>query len=720
MFELTLDATGSSPRLATLTLDRPGEKVNTISPAALDEMEAILDRLENESVDAVVIRSGKPSSFVVGADVEAFAGAETREEVERFSAHGHRVLARLAAFDRPIVAAIHGPCLGAGLELALVCDGRVCTSSPKTVLGVPEVQLGLFPGAGGATRLPRMVGLRAALDMILTGRNIRPRQAKRMGLVDEIVEPESLAIAARDMAANLAKGGSTRERTRKVMDRALDGTALGRKLVFRQARKSVRAKTQGLYPAPVVALDLIEKGLRLSVDEALKLEPPAFAELAVSDVSRALVGLFQRSNALKRQTADGPQGTAVKAPDIQRLGLLGGGFMGADIAIVAAQAGIETRIREIDGAALGRALGHVDSFFRGRAKKGGARHVYKARHRVSGALDLAGFDTMDLVIEAVPEDLALKRRVFAELEAKAGSHTVLATNTSAIPVSEIGAELKDPSRFVGLHFFSPVPKMPLLEIVRTEKTSSETLAAALAFASAIGKTPVVVRDGPGFYTTRVLGFYLGAAIDLVREGHGIESIDRGAKMVGWPVGPLALLDEVGIDVGIKVQKTLAQYFPDRAAVDERVEAFIGNERLGRKSGRGFYVYPADGKKRPDPGALELFGPRPSAPAMAPEELGERMTMVAAMEAIRCLEEGIIANTVDGDVGAVFGIGYPPLRGGPFWHMDERGADVVLERLGTFEARHGERYAAPQLLRRLAKDGRRFVDHSPESSGDATT
>ncbi|MEZ4385165.1 MAG: 3-hydroxyacyl-CoA dehydrogenase NAD-binding domain-containing protein [Nannocystaceae bacterium] len=719
MFKLSLDPPEVSPRLAVITIDREGEKVNTIAPDLLPEIETILDALEGEpGIQGVVLISGKKDTFVAGADVETFAKATTREEIERFNRDGHRILNRMAAAKVPVVAAIHGACLGAGLELSLTCTYRICTDSPKTVLALPEVMLGLFPGAGGVSRLPRMIGLREALDMILTGRNIRPRKAKKLGLVDEVVSVEALLPAARYAAARLIKGDlkpkhEPKQDAARVM---LEGNPFGRKLVLRQARKTVERKTKGLYPAPLVALDVIGRGIELPLAEALKLEGPAFAELALGETSKSLVSLFRRSNDLKKQTVDDGEGNAVEGTQTARLGLVGGGFMGADIAVVAAEKGIETRIRDIAGEPLARALGHVDAYFKRRARSVGKANVFKAQARVSGGLTLEGYETMDLIIEAVPENLELKKKVFAELESIVPETTVLASNTSALPLSEIGADLEHKGRFVGLHFFSPVPKMPLLEIIRTEHTSAQTLAAALRFATQIGKTPIIVRDGPGFYTTRVLGFYLMHALEMVLAGHTVEEIDSGARKVGWPVGPITLLDEVGIDVGAKVAKTLGKAFPERIQVPETVDSFIAEGRLGRKSGRGFYVYPgADGKKKKGKkevdasvyaffkGRGELGGERPH-----PEELGERLTLVCAMEAIRCLEEGILASPDDGDIGAVFGFGYPPMRGGPFRHIDTLGAGVILDRVLTLKGRYGEAYAAPELLKQIAKDRTTFA------------
>lgn len=720
MFTLTLDPPEVSPRLAVITVDRPGEKVNTIAPAALDAIEAQFADLDaTPGLAGIVIISGKRDNFIAGADVEVFATAKDRKEIEAFARRGHEALKRLAASKVPVVAAIHGACLGAGLELALACTYRICTDSPKTVLGLPEVMLGLFPGGGGVTRLPRLVGLREALDMILTGRNIRPRAAKKMGLVDQVVAEEALLTAARRAAGLLAAGKIAPRQHPKsdVVRTLLESNPVGRRVVFNQARKTVMRKTLGLYPAPLVALDLIERGLALPLDEALAQEPPAFAELAVGPIAQNLVSLFRRSNALKRQEVKDEAGNAIAGAEIERLGMVGGGFMGADIAVVSAEKGIETRIRDIAPEPLAKALAHAKSYFDRRARSLGERHVFKARSRVSGGLDLAGFGTMDLIIEAVPENLGLKQDVFAQLEAIVPPSTILASNTSALPIAQIGERLQHKDRLIGLHFFSPVSKMPLLEIVVTPETSKQTLATCLRYATQIGKTPIVVKDGPGFYTTRVLGFYLMAALQMVLDGHTIEAVDRGARLAGWPVGPITLLDEVGIDVGAKVSKTLAAAFPDRIVVPDTVDQFLASKRYGRKSGRGFYIYPSENertvfgrkpRKRVDPEVYQYFAGRtPLADPGDPEELGERLTLIAAMEAIRCLEEKIIASPRDGDIGAVFGFGYPPLRGGPFRHIDMLGAGAVCSRLAQLRERYGAAYTPPALLQELARSGKNF-------------
>lgn len=723
MFSLRLDPPEAAPRLAVIEIDRPGAKVNTLTPRDLRELEALFDAIdETPELAAVILISRKPGTFVVGVDLEVLREAPGRDAVEAFLGDAHRVLERIASSRIPVIAAIDGHCLGGGLELALACARRIAADTPRTVLGLPQVELGLFPALGGSSRLPRMIGLRAALELILSGRRVRARRARKLGLVDEVVAPEALLSAAQAAARAAARalardnGGARRAGPR---DRALAvGERLGRSLILRQARKEIERRTHGLYPAPLIALDVIGRGLELPLDRALALEAPAYAELAVGATSRALVSLYARSRALQAQELRDGEGAAIDGRPCERLGLVGGGFMGADIAVVAAERGIEVRIREIAGPPLARALARADAHFARRARSLGEAAVFQARARVSGGLTLAGFATMDLIIEAVPEVLELKQEVFAQLEAETPASTILASNTSALPITDIGARLRQPERLVGLHFFSPVSRMPLLEIIRTEATAPEVIARCLAFARQIGKTPIIVRDGPGFYTTRVLGFYLMGALEMLMAGHTVEAIDEGARRVGWPVGPIALLDEVGIDVGAKVAKTLAAAFPGRIAAPATIDAFLAEERLGRKSGRGFYLYPSgkggqSGKaKRVDPAVYRLLAGRATLEGERPhpEELGERLTLLCACEAIRCLEEGILASADDGDVGAVFGFGYPPMRGGPFHHVDTLGAAVIAARLDRLRERHGDAYAAPELLVELARDRGSFAGH----------
>jgi 3-hydroxyacyl-CoA dehydrogenase/enoyl-CoA hydratase/3-hydroxybutyryl-CoA epimerase len=471
-----------------------------------------------------------------------------------------------------------------------------------------------------------------------------------------------------------------------------------RSRILQRIRADVQQRGFGLDPAPLSALDLLSRvgGSRPDAEAA------AFAELAVGEVSRARVEVERRAAILGRLTLP----DAEPGP-LQRLGILGAGVMGAELAVAAANARISVRIREKEPAALSRALQRVGAAFdRGGPSRGSAAG-FRARARVSGGLDLRGFETMDLVLEAVPEDLALKRAVLAELEVNIAEDAVIATHPRALPVREIGARLGRRSRLVGLRFFPPVAKMPLCEVVRTPETSPRAMATALAFVRAVGKTPVVVRDGPGFFTTRVLAFYLHAAIDMVASGYRIEDIDLGARRAGWPVGPLQLLDDVGLDVAISVAHLLRDAFGPRLSVPPGLQAMVAAGRTGAASGRGFWLRSRSAPMRPDPDAYASMGAAGSRTA-DPDELGDRLTLVAALEAVRCLQDEVIADPRDGNVAAVLGIGYPAQRGGPFRHLAARGLASTRARLAALEDRFGNQYSAPPLLVELARSGSDFA------------
>ncbi len=685
-----------------VTLDVPGEKVNTLSRALMNELDVALGEIEASlGVTAVVLRSGKPDGFIAGADIRDFGTIRSALEAETLSRGGQAILDRLEALPFPVVAAIHGPALGGGMEVALACRYRIATDDTKTVLGQPEVQLGLIPGAGGTQRLPRLVGVPAALDLIVTGRSLKPPRALKAGVVDEVVPVPVLLSAARRAALALAAGTlQPRKRGIRLQDRLL------KPVIFRKARASVMEKTHGHYPAPLRAIDAIEKGMSRSLDEGLKIEAKHFGELAVSDVSRALVSVFFATQEIKKD-AGYPEGT--EARDVEKLGVVGGGLMGAGIATSSSEAGALVRLKDPSREALGRALRHAREGLEERRRKGSLTRldVQKRMDRLSVTTDDTGFGQADLVIEAVFEDLDLKRRVLAEMEARTAEDCVFASNTSSLPIGEIALGSRRPARVLGMHFFSPVEKMPLLEVVVTPHTDAWATATAVTFGRRLGKNVIVVRDGPGFYTTRTLAPYLNEACRVVEEGAAVEDVDRALVDFGFPVGPLTLLDEVGIDVGAKVSKILHHAFGDRLAPPESMVRVIDDGRLGRKNGRGFYRY-EDGKKKGVDATI--YGLLPGGAARRPMEarlLQERLVFSFLNEAVLCLQEGILRSARDGDVGAIFGLGFPPFLGGPFRYLDHLGARFATSVLERLAGQHGERFRPASMLQDMARDERSF-------------
>ncbi len=703
--------------VAVVRFDLPGEAVNTLSPDVGAEFDAVLRRLErDETVRAVVLLSGKKDSFVAGARLELMQQVKSAVEGEALSRTAQAGFDRLERFRKPVLAAIHGACLGGGLEWALACHWRIATDDPRTRLGVPEVQLGLIPGAGGTQRLPRLVGIAAALDLILGGRPVKARKALKLGLVDEVVPPPLLRDHAVRRAHELATGVLRREhpaglkKLRKdglsaVQQAALEENSVGRELLFRQARKKVLEKSRGHYPAPEKAIEAVRHGYEKGFSQGLEREAQLFGELSVSPVAKRLMELFFAQNALKKDT--GVDDPAVKPRPVERVGVLGGGLMGAGIACVTTAAGLPVRLREKDDAGVGRALAGVRGVLEERVRRRALDRLDRdAQLRLlTATTGWAGFERLDLVVEAVFEDLGLKQEMLRAFEA-VNPAGVFASNTSSIPIREIASASRHPETVLGMHYFSPVHKMPLLEVIAAARTAPEAIATAVAVGKRQGKTVIVVNDGPGFYTSRVLAPYLNEAAHLLLEGARVEELDRALTEFGFPVGPITLLDEVGADVAYKAAKVLHAAFGDRMAAPEPLQALVRQGRLGRKARKGFYTY--DGKKKEvDPAAYDLLPGGRGRKDLDRALMAERVSLQLVNEAIRCLGEGILRSPRDGDVGAVFGLGFPPFLGGPFRYADALGAPTLLELLKRLRDRHGARFEPAPLLVELARLGRTF-------------
>lgn len=687
-----------------VTLDVPGEKVNILNKQLTTEFEALMAEIEGLSIAprGLVLRSGKPDGFVAGADIHEFVKVRSALEGETLSREGHRLLGRLAALPIPTVVAIHGACLGGGTETALACMYRIASDDPKTVIGLPEVMLGLLPGAGGTQRLPALVGLRAALDMILTGRTLRAAKARKIGLVDAVVPAAALLTAARRAAVALADGTLVPKRPGIT-----PFESLLRPLIARKARASVLEKSGGHYPAPLLALEAVMSGTRLPLRDGLALEARLFGELSVTPASRALVSIFFATQDVKKDTGV-PDGT--EARPVVKLGVLGAGLMGAGIAGAAAEQGVLVRIKDTAAESLARGLRGVAALLEERRRRGSLdrREVARRLDRLSFSTELTGFGRAQLVIEAAFEDLELKRALLAEVEAACGGDCVFASNTSSLPIREIARHARRPERVLGMHFFSPVHKMPLLEVVVTKETDAWATATAVAFGRRLGKHVIVVRDGAGFYTTRALSPYLNEAARLVGEGAAVEDVDRAMTAFGFPVGPIALIDEVGIDVGGKVSKILHHAFGERMAPPESMHRVLDDGRLGRKNGRGFYRYGGK-KKAVDETVYPLVRAEGAARPFEAREIQDRLVFAFLNEAVLCLEGGILRSPRDGDVGAIFGLGFPPFLGGPFRYLDQLGARFAVERLEFLAARHGPRFQPGALLSEHAKSGKPFYN-----------
>ena len=704
--------------IAIVTIDLPGESVNKVTAGLRAEFAVMFDRIAAESsIRGVVLASGKADTWIAGADIDEFLTLRTPADAEALSRGGQELLTRLESLGMPVVAAIHGACLGGGLETALACRYRIATDHPKTVLALPEVQLGLIPGAGGTQRLPRLIGLQRALDMILTSRTVRARKAYQMGLVDELVHPAILADVAIDRARKLADGALTarrRPKDRGATGMLLEDNPIGRAIVFRKAREGVLARTQGNYPAPLAALGAVQARYERGREAGYREEARAFGEMAMSDESQQLVFLYFATTALKKDS--GVDAPAPAPRPVETLGVIGAGFMGAGIATVAVQQSTPVRLKDTDTTRVARGIAAVSEVLRGRLKK---RQITRAQYDdqlglVGATTSYAGFGRASLVIEAVFEDLALKHRVLREVEPVLDATAVYASNTSTIPISRIAEAAERPDRVLGMHFFSPVHKMPLLEVIVTPDTAKDATVNAVAYGKLLGKTVIVVNDAPGFYTTRTLSAYMNEAGRLLDEGVAIEAIDGALTAFGFPVGPITLLDEVGIDVGGKVGQVLFEAFGARMAPSESMRRVVESGRTGRKGKKGFYLYGEDGTKNAvDSTVYELLPRGVARIQMDASEIRERCVLAMVNEAARCLDEGVLRSPRDGDVGAVFGIGFPPFRGGPFRYVDAVGAGRIVEELEALDDRFPGRFEPAAVLAAHARTHDRFYPaHGP--------
>ena len=702
--------------LATVDFDAPRRKVNVWSRETLEELEEVLAELTARGdLSAIVFRSAKPDSFIAGADLDMLAGVSSGAEATALSRRGQTVFGRLADLSVPTVAAVHGACVGGGLEFALACSFRVASDAEVTRLGFPEVQLGILPAWGGTQRAPRVVGLREALSLILTGRLVSGRSAAKMGLVDRAVPEARLTEAARELARAAVRGEGGAAGGGGLARVLLERNPVGRRLVFAQARRTTREKTDGHYPAPFVAIDVMEIGLAEGMAAGLVAEAEAVGDLATTPVARNLMWLHRRREQARKPLPDGA------ARPVRRLGILGAGVMGGAIAQVAAWNGIRVRLKDIDHARVAAGLAHAARIV-GQARRRGKLSELEARrllNRISGTTTYAGFGRADVVVEAIVEDLDVKRRVLAEVEKETGPEAVLATNTSSLRVDDLATVLERPRLLGGLHFFNPVEKMPLVEVVQGERTAADALATLHGLAVELGKTPVVVRDGPGFWVNRLLTPYLNEAAFLYAEGVSVETLDGALERFGLPMGPLALLDEVGLDVAAKVGRVLAQAFPDRMRPHALLHRLEMTGRLGKKSGRGFYVH-ADGRREVDGGLRDELGLAPAGgegeePVFDDEYLIARCLYPMVNEAARALGEGIVESPDDGDLALVMGIGWPPFRGGLLRWADEVGAARIVGRLDEWAAAVDPRFASSPALRERARWRGGFYGRPPEPS-----
>ncbi len=688
-----------------LSLDKPDEKVNTLDEAMMAQfLEILLFAETSDEVSGIVLISRKKDNFIAGADIEMFKSRETAMDLEKLSLDGHTILNRISAFKKPVVVAIHGSCMGGGLELSLACHFRIASNHKKTILALPEVKLGVIPGTGGTQRLPRLIGIQKALGYMLTGRNIYARSAKKIGLVDELVHKDALEEAAIKAVKNLVKHGSQKRKDRRsLLEKLLEGNPVGRSIIFNQAKKKTLAQTKGNYPAPILIIDSVKYGLKHGLKKGLENEAKLFGQAGATPESRALVNLFFGMTDAKKNPLES------EVQQVKTIGILGAGLMGSGIADVSINKGnysVLLKDRTLVDAARGEKAIWDD--LQRKTKKRILTYFERDQiySKVTGTDSYNSFKKADVVIEAVFEDLDLKRRIVAEVESNTADHCIFATNTSSLPISEIAKGAKRPENIIGMHYFSPVQKMPLLEIITTNQTADWVTATAYDIGVKQGKTVIVVGDGPGFYTTRILAPYMNEALLLLEEGASIEYLDSIMKKFGYPVGPMALLDEVGMDVGAHVGETMAPLFNARGGKSStKAKELMDAGYLGRKNKRGLYTYESK-KKQVNSTIYSHFGGTQRKDPDA-EYAQLRMALMMVNEAAYCLQEGILASPTDGDLGAILGLGFPPFTGGPFRYLDFAGVQNVVDRMHQFTDRFGVRFTPAPILVDMAKSDSKF-------------
>ncbi|HEV2855036.1 MAG TPA: 3-hydroxyacyl-CoA dehydrogenase NAD-binding domain-containing protein [Thermoanaerobaculia bacterium] len=691
-------------RLATLTFDSPDKKVNVFTRGAFQELERILEEAASrKDIGCLVLLSGKPGSFIAGADVEEIGRVTDPLEAEAGSRMGHRLFSAWEALPFPTVAAIRGVCLGGGLEISLASTYRVASDRADTKMGLPEVKLGILPGWGGSTRLPRLIGIGQALDLILTGRTVAGKKALALGLVDALLPDAGFLDEVRDFALERIDRKKREGSGTDFKELLLEKNPVGRKILFDQARKKTLEQTRGHYPAPLRAIEVVRVGIEDGARAGFDAEARAVAELATSKISKSLVHVFRLTEEAKKET--GLPGAEPRP--VRRTAVLGAGVMGGGIAqLIAAETGLPVRMKDVRDEALASGMQHAAGLFRKQVER---RRLAapEARRKMSllhPTLDYSGFKPVDLVVEAIVENMGVKQSVFAETAQHVAPDAVLASNTSSLSVAGIGSKTPNPGRVVGMHFFNPVHKMPLVEVIAPEGSDPAAVNTVFAFTRKLGKTPVLVKDAPGFLVNRLLMFYSVEGLWLLDEGYRIEDLDRAMRDWGMPVGPMELTDEVGIDVATKVAHILHEAFSERLPLPPWLDRTPESGRLGTKNGKGFYRYEGRERKEPDPAVYTLLGLQPRVENPDPGKIADRMVLPMVNEAARCLEEQVVRTAGDLDLALIFGTGFPPFRGGLCRWADQEGLGQVIATLERLESGVGGRFEPSDALRKTAEAG----------------
>lgn len=702
--------------IAELVFNSPGpiNKLDTHTVASLDEAVAVLE--QQSDLRGVILRSDK-SAFIVGADIKEFlslfeAPAETLTE---WLGYANQIFNRIEDLPVPTLSAINGYALGGGCECILSTDFRI--ASPEARIGLPETKLGIMPGFGGSVRLPRLIGLDNALEIITAGKDISSAEALKLGLIDAIVDTEKLPQAALELIESAISGAINWQKRRQPKLQPLQLGPLEQAMSFNVAKGMVYKVAGKHYPAPMTAVNTIEKAAGCDRNEALKHETAAFIPLAHSDIARALVGIFLNDQQVK--SASKQISHHVEAP--KHAAVLGAGIMGGGIAYQSASKGVPVLMKDINEKSLDLGIDEAHKLLNGQFERGriNASKMAKVLSSIHPSLSYAGIENAQVIVEAVVENPKIKAAVLVEVEPLVSPDAVLASNTSTIPITELAKSLKRPENFCGMHFFNPVHRMPLVEIIRGEKTSDDTIAKVVAYANKMGKTPIVVNDCPGFFVNRVLFPYFAGFNLLIQDGADFREIDKVMeKEFGWPMGPAYLLDVVGIDTVSHADKVMAQGFPERMSKNGKnaIEVMFEDKRFGQKNGKGFYLYEKDKKGKPkkidDPTTDVLLAPiSKQKRSFTKEEIIARMMIPMINEVVRCLEEGIIQSPADADIALVYGLGFPPFRGGAFRYLDTLGSQNYVQMAESY-AQLSPLYQVPAGLKEKSQTNASYYVRPP--------
>ena len=697
--EKTVQLVAHDDGICLVMFDRPGSSANIFDLRTLDELAQELEFIERQTeLKGVIFISAKPSIFIAGADLNAMLKVAAPDDARVLIERGQAVMNRVAALKIPTVAGVHGAAVGGGYELCLACDYRIASPDHATKIGLPETKIGLLPGWGGSTRLPRLIGLPKALDIILGGKAVPAKLALKLGMVDEVAPAECLIAAA---LRKIKLGKPNRS------EHWLTNNRLVASVVAPRVRKQLLQKTRGHYPAVLKALEVVTRGISRSVEASLALERDGIIELMQTDVCRNLINVFFLQERSRKRIFPAAAAT-VGAKPVARTAVIGAGVMGAGIAQWISARNLPVILRDINTEQVAKGMASIAKLYRDGVK----HHTFTAHEaragmdRVHPAPAEVPLRHEDVVIEAAVENLELKKKIFQRLDELVSPDTVLATNTSALPISEMAASTRHPERVVGLHFFNPVHRMQLVEVIAARQTAPEVLQRALKFAQQIGKLPVVVKDSPGFLVNRILMPYLIEAGNLFEAGAKVEDLDEVMLDFGMPMGPLRLLDEVGLDVSLHVAETLAAHFGDRMKVPGCLGKMMNAGLLGRKSGGGFYLHEESKEAKPNP-QISAYVQNQKARAITREELQERMVFLMVNEAARCLEEQIVTDPADVDFAMIMGTGFAPFRGGPLRYTDTVGATRLVGAMNHLVLSGTAHFEPCNLLAQMAASGEKF-------------